>query len=244
VGYGLVLELLEQDSARQKEVNAAVGVTIEHYITMVRRHIMTDGDIVELCLKINREHKVAMDLILKHRPNLQSKLYYILTDLVKKEEEKILSLYSTNGSIRFIPKKLQEHFKTDPIGKDDYRGLWFSFDNGKGDLFLKLKLRTHDSELKKAIIEHALNSMSWPFENFKELKPGVRTVQLFQFRILSKKDLEELEELEELEKAEFKERAKSKITAYWDTIREEPMDKLVDALLELPPVTSALEGNP
>lgn len=72
VDYGLVCAVLDEVLAEVSNIQPDVRMVLEHYRQMLRRHIMSDSDIAQLCREIYREHKVALDLIFEHRPDLQS----------------------------------------------------------------------------------------------------------------------------------------------------------------------------
>ena len=46
-----------------------VVTIMRHYTTMLRRHIVADSDVADLCQRIYRKHKQALDLIFEHRPD-------------------------------------------------------------------------------------------------------------------------------------------------------------------------------
>jgi hypothetical protein len=60
---GLLDHLLEFRSASMGE---AVRLTLRHYAQLLRRHVVTDSEIRDLCQAIYRKHKTAIDLIVEH----------------------------------------------------------------------------------------------------------------------------------------------------------------------------------
>lgn len=85
-GYGQIAELMEQTrQANESMLGPDVNTMIRHYVTMLRRHIVSDSDIAELCRKIYRNHKAAIDLIVEHMPDIRQELADYLEKLVSSE---------------------------------------------------------------------------------------------------------------------------------------------------------------
>lgn len=81
--YGQVLETIEHvRKARESMLGADVNTMMRHYVTMLRRHIVSESDIVELCRQIYQTHKSAIDLIIEHMPDLQQGMSDYLGSLV------------------------------------------------------------------------------------------------------------------------------------------------------------------
>lgn len=58
---------------------------LEHYALMLRRHIMSDSGVAELCQSIYQKHKQALDLIFEHRPDQQALINEYAQLLIKPE---------------------------------------------------------------------------------------------------------------------------------------------------------------
>jgi len=236
VDYDLVIGLLEQAEKRKSTLSEAVRITMAHYITMVRRHIMKDNDIDVLCKKIYREHRQAMNLILEHRPDLQTDLHDFLKGLLEKDQAKdhaLVLVDSNKGHIRFIPKQLKGHFKIDTTGEWTNSGemVLFWFDNQPTRLSIKATMGPGDAELREAIFKHASNS-----EVLVTSRKSVteKYAQLFKVDVLRERDYKD---------SDF-DQMTAKITTVWNTFRKETMGKLINALLEVKPITPAAEESP
>jgi hypothetical protein len=70
-GYDQVCDLVEQLVDLNGSMIGGVRIVIEHYAEMLRRHIVTESEISELCRRIYAKHKQALDLIYEHRPDRQ-----------------------------------------------------------------------------------------------------------------------------------------------------------------------------
>ena len=90
-----------------KRLNVDVIIFIEHYKNMIKRDIMKikDKATVELCRRIYKNHKNAIDMIIESTKDLQKEIDEILIKLIK--EDKSLNLEPCdNGWIRFTPKDI------------------------------------------------------------------------------------------------------------------------------------------
>lgn len=81
-----------------------VRTIIQHYVTMLRRHIVSESEIAELCRQIYRRHRHALDLILEHRPDLQLEIYEHLLGLIEKCSL-VTKDHCTKTTIRFCPNE-------------------------------------------------------------------------------------------------------------------------------------------
>lgn len=126
--------------ARRSTLGSAVITALEHYATMVGRHIVAESEIAKLCQQIYRQHKDALDLIFEHKPDLQMDLKAVLEDEIGKHAELHLD-HCTKSAVRFFP----EAWDRDPrqrLGS----GLWtptkrvalFELSNSPDSLKLKL----------------------------------------------------------------------------------------------------------
>lgn len=68
--------------AHRSTMGSDVYALMTHYTTMLRRHIVSDSEIAELCRKIYERHQRALDLIFEHRPDLQSDLADTLREMI------------------------------------------------------------------------------------------------------------------------------------------------------------------
>jgi len=107
------LKLAESLSAvlkvRCSTLGGAVITTIEHYVAIIRRHIVSESEIAILCQQIYRRHKNALDLIFEHKPDLQMDLKAILEEEIKKHLGYELD-HCTKSGVRFLP----ENWDRDP----------------------------------------------------------------------------------------------------------------------------------
>jgi len=81
--YGDVADLIESLLLTNKStLGTDIYTMIQHYMIMLRRHIVTDSDIAQLCREIYKSHKTAIDLIIEHKPDIRQDLSDYLATLV------------------------------------------------------------------------------------------------------------------------------------------------------------------
>jgi hypothetical protein len=127
--YSQVVEIIDSICKSYKSTLGADTYTLmTHYSTLIRKYIVSDSEIAELCREIYFKHKQALDLIFEHLPDLQSKILSDKIDKLVKEllkpyidSQKIFVDYYT-GSIDFGPRDWENKFpKYSIYFKFDYR---------------------------------------------------------------------------------------------------------------------------
>ena len=188
---------------RRSTLGSAVITTLEHYETMVGRHIVGESEIAKLCRQIYRQHKDALDLIFEHKPDLQMDLKAVLEEEIGRHPELHLD-HCTKSAVRFFP----DEWDRDPREKLG-SGLWtptkrvalFELGNGPDSLKLKLVIGPVGKDDSSAVeFRKAIFACSQAHrENF----PGGMTTLYPQWTtilsrdLLKKKDYGELENIAE-----------------------------------------------
>jgi hypothetical protein len=144
--YTQIAELTEAiRQTYESTLGPDVATLIAHYTQMLRRHIVSDSEIPELCQKIYRQHRQALDLIFEHRPDLQSDLAEVIKGLVKDAVEPygLIGGHTSKRLIDFadaewaaIPSQLENLGWT-----ADRPPLLFEFENTSDQLRLRLYIR-------------------------------------------------------------------------------------------------------
>lgn len=103
VGYRQVADLAEElAGARASVLGPDVLALLRHYVQMLRRHIVSDSEIDDLCRRIYQKHRRALDLIYERRPDLQTALSEFLRQLVTETDGFVLD-YTSKAYITFAP---------------------------------------------------------------------------------------------------------------------------------------------
>lgn len=151
LGYGVVCEIIDSVlTDRGSTLIPDVKMSLEHYVQMVRRHIVGDSEIARLCQQIYQKHKRALDLIYEHRPDRQAANRDILTRLVKNTEVLLL----TGKSRRYV--WFHPHSWEVPALQvnDDRLGFFrFVFQNNPDRLDLYLETSPGDERTRRRLFE-------------------------------------------------------------------------------------------
>jgi hypothetical protein len=173
---------------------------IEHYVTMLRRYIVTDSDVAELCRQIYRSHKAAIDLIVEHMPDQQQEMSDHLAGLVQAEPG-LEVVRHIKSYVDFVPQAwttVPEFNLGHGLGKYGPATVTFQFYNSKKRLTLYLTLGPVSAEheyVREAIFAHAAANPSV----FKGCRPKLSAhwTVLYKHSLLRASDLGDatLEEL-------------------------------------------------
>lgn len=154
IEYSLICAILE-DLIESKEatLNSEVVVMVRHYTQMLRRHIMDNSEIADLCQRIYRKHQQALDLIYEHRPDRQTTIREMCEELIKQQSD-LIPDDAVKNYIRFIPKSWDIPALREAQGwTSSHRILLFEFVNladkfgldlviGPGPLEIQQKIRS------------------------------------------------------------------------------------------------------
>ena len=104
VTYDEVCDVIERLlKMRASTMGNDVATALSHYVTMVRRRVMPDEEIQELCTRIYRKHQLALDLIYEHRPDMQAEIRDALLEMIKADPTEFTLDVSNKTWIRFRP---------------------------------------------------------------------------------------------------------------------------------------------
>ncbi len=202
VSYELISQCIDEICDQHAaQINDEVRSPMTHYSNLIKRHIMSDSEIAQLCRKIYKQHRQALDLIYEHRPDFQSEISDFLQQLIENDQvHNIVKDNSVKKMIRFAPRKWDDlAFQKNCQGwTSSKRTLLFQFWNVPEYLGLGLYVGPGNEAMKHKI-----------YEVIKEVRvPGIKTKpkikennwnEVFAVQILSKSDYED-GDLEEIQK--------------------------------------------
>lgn len=84
-------------------IGADVSAFLEHYLRLIERQMMDDPDIDELCRRIYRNHRAAIDLIVERLPRPGTAEIVALRDWLEKKPSRWIVRNSTRSMIFFVP---------------------------------------------------------------------------------------------------------------------------------------------
>jgi PD-(D/E)XK nuclease superfamily protein len=209
VGYSFVCDLIDEMLGREKSKWVpAVEMTLRHYVEMLRRDIVPDSDLRQLCENVYFEHRDVLDQIFEFKPDLQTVIRKYLENLVESEPQKIaLDSRSTKRYVRFAAQEWDaiQAFKQ---GHDNWgdkgRMLLFEFQNEATSLKLKLIIGPGPTATRQKLLDLALANDSLLRAASKSL--NAKWNEIYSRPILSESSLDNLRtsDLEEQVKTEWR----------------------------------------
>ncbi|MBK1987428.1 PD-(D/E)XK nuclease family protein [Sphaerospermopsis aphanizomenoides BCCUSP55] len=162
--YYKVVEIIDSICISYKSIlERDLYTLMTHYSTLIRRRIVSDSEIAKLCREIYFKHKQALDLIIEHRPKLQSKLQSEIDVEIKKllnpliKSNKIFADFWNNGYTSFGAKPWENENK---LGSRTL--IYFQFENLIGSLKMRVQIGDRDykenrKEIPKKSVRKYLN---------------------------------------------------------------------------------------
>lgn len=122
LSYDEIVEII--DELNLENINSKIKMLIDDYKLMIRRKIMNDYELKELCNKIYKKHKQAFDLIWENKEDDTYYLYSIISDYLNEKASKgIINFNEKNSSktyLRFTTPDLEKAF---PL-LDENKSAW------------------------------------------------------------------------------------------------------------------------
>lgn len=134
-----------------------VRFAIRQYSDVLGRHFMADEKITELCRKIYRQHKQAIDLIIQNLPDARGAIRERLIKLIQAREGQLILDDCTKGLVRFISKALDN--PSFHCGRDwttSKRVFLFEFQISQERVQLIIQMGPGNPRMRKRIHEFAV----------------------------------------------------------------------------------------
>lgn len=165
---------------------------VSDYLTLLRRHIVPDQKLVELCRKIYREHSTALDLIYEYKMDIYTELQSHLIDVINGDPDVHLDDCSKTY-VRFRTSVFDEIEALD--NGDGWTStkkiLLYEFQNYGDNLRLKLIIGPGDSSIRKELFE--LSESKKDLFKGRVNKLSDRWSQILRLDVLNRSYYEELD---------------------------------------------------
>lgn len=219
LGYQQVCELVEKLVATNGAMlDNDVRIVIEHYAEMLRRHIVTESEISELCRRIYVKHKLALDLIYEHRPDRLLTVRGLLEGWIKQNPELELD-HCSKSYIRFIPKRLDtDVLKCGAGWTSSGRILLFEASNEPDHVTVRLIIGPGALDTRRKLYDLA-QAKQPPFKPFSKFYNQWNTICAVKLLTAKAYDLHDDEFKAELEK-------------HWKRFVEKELPTIVNAVAE------------
>ena len=119
---------------------------------------MENSEIQEICKKIYKKHKKALDLIFEYKPDLLMEINECLTEIIKNDPDLILD-FSSKSYIRFITKKLDFIPRRGEGWTKSERISLFEFKNNLNGVALYLIIGPGSKEIREKLCKIAQNDL-------------------------------------------------------------------------------------
>lgn len=199
ISYQEVQTILEKLLAAQStRIHPDVRILIDHYVQMLRRHIMAEPEIATLCRRIYRKHKRVLDLIYEYRTDFQDTLRAHIEEKINANPDLVLE-HSVKNEIRFTPVAWDTPRLCQGEGwLPSNRMLVFYIDNRPDRVRINLTIGPGPQATRQALLDMVKQNEP-PFKSaYKNLNQKWNNVYIKP--VLTKKDLESLEEEQLIEK--------------------------------------------
>jgi len=120
---------------------------------MIKRYIMEESEVQQLCEQLYKKHKKALDLIFKYKPDVYSDIRDVLEEIIDANDS-LEKDYCSKSYIRFISKNL-DFFPREGEGyTKSKRILLFEIVNYDKSVDLILMIGPGDSSIRQSIYDH------------------------------------------------------------------------------------------
>ncbi len=155
VSYTQICHILEELVKNSRSTfSEDIVVLLEHYTQMLRRHIMSDSGVAELCQDIYQKHKQALDLIFEHRLDQQALINGYAQQLIR-DEPRIKPCFSKKSYIQFNPLAWDNPSYSESFHPDCPWLLYFQFNNDPRNLSIVLLMTPGDLSRRTRLFEVA-----------------------------------------------------------------------------------------
>ena len=89
---------------RESQINNEIKLFVQHYLDMVRRRIVEDSELQELCRKLYKNHRRALDLIFEHRHDRIAEVGRVIQNYISSRSDDIFSINDSTTYIKFLPE--------------------------------------------------------------------------------------------------------------------------------------------
>ena len=209
LSYEVVCQIIETlATSRSSSLGADVLAVMNHYTRMLRRHIVDDPAIADLCQRLYQKHRRALDLIYEHRPDRQSDISEFIANLIGGSRFTVVR--HTKGEVLFFDNQWCElPLDLNRTWTKSGRVLLLQFFNPPDRLKLGLYIGPGPKEVRDLLYD-AFKSAGF----IKKMNIGVKWDQLVRRPFLTKSIIEQFT-IEEIQ---------AEIRKHWEQFIEKDLD--------------------
>ncbi len=188
--YKEINELIDYVLKNKKRIiSREIYIFISHYKEMLRRYIMQDSKIQQLCKNIYKNHKKAIELINEYKPDRLEDIFIMLTDIIKNEG--LIIEDSTKSSVKFISQNLDFIPKLGGWTGNIKRIMLFELSNRPEGLNMYLYIGPGNQEIRERLFKIALNNRN--LFNMGRQVFTAKWKRLYRKSIIKSKDYQDID---------------------------------------------------
>ena len=140
--YSDVADILEQ-ICKNCSLNSDAELFIQNYITIIRRDIVEDKQLIEICNKIYNKHKQALKLIFDNVKIEDSGIYSVITNTLQKLSQEGKIIHEEAWGACFGTQRMYEALPSldEPISAwktEDIYSYWFRYEDERFYLIFEI----------------------------------------------------------------------------------------------------------
>ena len=149
MSYGGIASVVENTlKKRESQLNDEIRLFVQQYLDMVRRHIVEDSDIQELCHRLYKNHRRALDLIFEHRPDRADEVSQVIQDYIKSRKD-LIPDYFSKTYIKFLPRSMD----IPQLQYEERRLLAWLLENKNGTVQFRLEMQPGPQQIREQVYE-------------------------------------------------------------------------------------------
>jgi len=188
INYHDIIEIITHIiDNKSTSIGEEILIFISHYREMFRRYIMENSEIQEICKKIYKKHKKALDLIFEYKPDKILETHDFIIDIIRKRSDIILDSESKKHII-IIPESLDFIKRIGDGWTKSKRILLFDIYNDSNGINLYLTIGPGPQEIRNKIYHISKDNKLLNFNVNRKLTP--QWFAIYKKNILRAKEFE------------------------------------------------------
>lgn len=217
--YKIVCNVVERlTEKRASTIGTDVKTLLVHYSQMLRRHIVSESEIAELCHRIYRKHRLALDLIFEHRPDQQATIRDFIVSLINNEPSVRLDTTSKT-LIRFTATEWDVPVLLQGVWTKSRQILLFEIYIKQDEVNMVLYIGPGPEPIRQSLFKMVQTNVGTL--RTKSLSLSQKYNSIYRKKLMKVKDYEEVEQGSDLE---------NKIKNAWDEFIENDLPKITDSV--------------
>ena len=151
VSYRDIASIIENTlKRRESQSNEEIKLFVRQYLDMVRRHLVEDSDVQEICRRLYRNHHRALDLIFEHRLDRTAEVADAIEDYIRSRHD-LTFISGSKTYMSFLPQSLD----LPSIQENGTPILTWRIANKDEQVRLRLELGPGPEEMRRRVYEMA-----------------------------------------------------------------------------------------